>query len=218
MAAPRYIQNFSRRQAILVSDDQRVGTTLSPILSRLGLTMGQRMTANTQIEWAPADLDPERDIILVDGDLPRMPIVPRAASGETTPLVPVVGLVGVEAPSRLKTLLQVGATAFLAKPIHGGAVYSALYLAVNEHARKTGMINAIQMHEQRRNQRRFVVKAVLLVMRERDCDDEAAFAHLRNRSMHARVSVEQYCQYVVQRSATRNDSDPEPAVRLRSAE
>ncbi|MAU96581.1 MAG: ANTAR domain-containing protein [Fulvimarina sp.] len=218
MAVPRYIQNFSRRRAILVSDDLRVGAALSPILSRLGLTICQKATAEGPIELAPAELDPCLDVILVDGDLPRMPVVPRAASGDAGPFVPVVGLVGVEAPSRLKTLLQIGATAFLAKPIHAGSVYSALYLAVNEHARKAELSGALEVHEQRRRQRRFVIKAVLKVMQERGCDDDAAFVYLRNQSMHARVSIEQYCQYVVQRSATRNESDSEPDMRLRLAE
>ncbi|ORE95167.1 ANTAR domain-containing protein [Aurantimonas sp. 22II-16-19i] len=218
MAVPRYIQNFSRRRAILVSDDPRVGAALSPILSRLGLTICQKATAEGPIELSPADLDPGLDVILVDGDLPRMPVVPRSGSGDAGPFVPVVGLVGVEAPSRLKTLLQLGATAFLAKPIHAGSVYSALYLAVNEHARKAELSSALDDHEQRRRQRRFVIKAVLKVMQERSCDDDAAFVHLRNQSMHARVSIEQYCQYVVQRSATRNESDPEPDMRLRLAE
>lgn len=218
MAVPRYIQNFSRRRAILVSDDPRVGTALSPILSRLGLTMFQEATAEAPLDMSAAQLDPNLDVILVDGDLPRMPIVPRSPCGDGVPLAPVVGLVGVEAPSRLKTLMQIGATAFLAKPIHAGSIYSALYLSVNEHARKAGLANAIDEHEQRRRQRRFVIKAVVKVMKERDCDDDAAFAFLREQSMHARVSIEQYCQYVVQRSATRNDSDLEPAMRLRSAE
>ncbi|TFF20490.1 ANTAR domain-containing protein [Jiella endophytica] len=218
MAAPRYVQNFSRRRALLVSDDQRLGAVLSPILSRLGLTLCQRSTAEAPLELGAADLDTALDIVLVDGDLARMPLIPRIRPDEQSPLVPVVGLVGVEAPSRLKTLMQLGATAFLAKPIHAGSVYSALYLAVNEHARKVGLASALEAHEQRRRQRRYVIKAVLKVMGERGCDDDAAFAFLRNQSMHARVSIESYCQFVVQRSAARDDREPEPAVRLRSAE
>lgn len=218
MAVPRYIQNFSRRHAILISNDRRVGAALSPILTRLGLTMSQRETPDADGELAAVDLDPASDVLILDGDLPRMPPVPRLAGNDLIPLAPVVGLVGVEAPSRLKTLMQFGATAFLSKPIHGGSVYSALYLAVNEHARKACMMDALEAHEQRRRLRRFVIKAVLKVMKERGCNDDDAFAYLRNQSMHARVSVETYCQFVVQRSAASEECGSDLSLKLRSAE
>ncbi|MBO0662478.1 ANTAR domain-containing protein [Jiella sp. MQZ9-1] len=218
MAVHRYIQNFSHRNAILISDDTRLGATLSPVLGRLGLIVNENSMAEAPLEWSAEDLDASRDVVLIDGDLLRMPFIPRLKSDGLTPLVPVIGLVGMQAPSRLKTLMQLGATAFIPKPIHSGAVYSALYLAINEHARKAAQAEVIKAQEQRRHQRRFVIKAVLEVMRERGCDDEAAFAHLRNQSMHARVSIETYCQFVVQRSAARPECGSEPPQQLRSAD
>ncbi|MBB4003434.1 ANTAR domain-containing response regulator [Aurantimonas endophytica] len=216
MAPRRFVQNFSRRHAIVVSNDERVATVLMPTLQRLGLGVECRATGEEAVDLSTLPLQPCGHVIFVDGDLARTPIIPCRGDAGEMPAVPVVGLVGVEAPSRLKTLLQAGATAFLAKPVHGGAVFSALSLAVNEHARKSELFDLVDAHEQRRRQRRFVIKALVQLMAERGLDDEAAFALLRKQSMHERLSIEAYCQSVVQRSATIAEGEPEtpPSIRF----
>ena len=219
MAPSRFVQNFSRRHAILVSNDERVSTTLLPTLARLGLSAEHRLTGEEAVDLSQLSLQAEDHVVFVDGDLPRAPILPFSGGPGSLPLVPVVGLVGVEAPSRLRSLMQAGATAFLAKPVYGGSVFSALYLAVNEFNQKAEMAGDLATHETRRRQRRFVIKAVLQLMRERGLeDDDQAFAILRRESMQARLSIEAYCQYVVQRSAAQSESGADTLVMTRSAE
>ncbi|MCE7030537.1 ANTAR domain-containing response regulator [Jiella avicenniae] len=219
MAPSRFVQNFSRRHAILVSNDERVSATLPPTLARLGLTVEHRATGEEAVDLSQVPLQAEDHVVFVDGDLPRAPVLPFSAGPGSLPLAPVVGLVGVEAPSRLRSLMQAGATAFLAKPVYGGSVFSALYLAVNEFAQKADLSGALAAHETRRRQRRYVIKAILKLMRERGLDDDDhAFAILRRESMQARLSIEAYCQYVVQRSAAQSESGAETLVMTRSAE
>lgn len=199
MSMHRFAQNFSQRRALIVSRDLRGTTSLPPTLQKLGLTVEHLPIADDHTIATPEDLDPKRDVLFVDGDLDR----PIASVGDGgLPSVPVVGLVGVEAPSRLRSLMQVGATAFLSKPVHGGAVFSALYLAVNEYERTAALLAVLHQHEVRRRSRRHVIKAVTLLMQSHSVDDDAAFAMLRKESMSARISLEKYCEYVVQRSAT----------------
>ena len=216
MAPRRFVQNFSHRHAVVVSNDERVATVLIPTLQRLGLSGECRATGDEVVDLSILPLQSCDHVVFIDGDLPRSPIVACRGDAAEMPTVPVVGLVGVEAPSRLKTLLQAGATAFLAKPVHGGAVFSALALAVNEHARKCELLDLVEAHEERRRQRKFVIKALVQLMAECGLDDEAAFALLRKRSMHQRLSIEAYCQSVVQRSATIADGEPTtpPSIRF----
>lgn len=208
MSMLRFAQNFSQRRALIVSRDFRGTASLPPTLQKLGLTVEHLAIDEDQGVATPDDLDPRRDVLFVDGDLDR----PLAPVGDLSP-APVVGLVGVEAPSRLRGLMQVGATAFLSKPVYGGAVFSALYLAVNQYDREAALHAMLHEHEARRRLRRHVIKAVTLVMQDHAIDDEAAFAMLRKHSMSARVSLEKYCEYVVQRSAA--ELEREAAVKAR---
>ncbi|MBO0904794.1 ANTAR domain-containing response regulator [Jiella sonneratiae] len=219
MVPGRFVQNFSHRRAILVSNDDRAIATLTATLGRLGLTVSHRPTKDEAADLSQEPLQAAEVVLFVDGDLARAPVLPLSDGSGPMPRVPVVGLVGVEAPSRLRALMQTGATAFLAKPVYAGSVFSALYLAVNEHAAKADQLAAIGAHETRRRQRRFVIKAVLKLMRERGLDDDdAAFAILRRESMQARLSIEAYCQFVVQRSAALSESGADGPLMSRSAE
>ena len=66
-----------------------------------------------------SDLDPDRDIVFFDADQPINP-APLLLPGANFSVAPVIGIVGVEAPSRLKLLAEAGATAILRKPIQAG--------------------------------------------------------------------------------------------------
>ncbi|TGD96983.1 ANTAR domain-containing response regulator [Methylobacterium nonmethylotrophicum] len=195
MTGPWLIQNFSGMQAYLIIAPATVSDTLVATLMKLGLTVASILRADEAPQLAWAELEPERALVIVDGDLPLPGMAASAVSD--LPPVPVLGLVGVEAPSRLRSLLQFGATGLLRKPIHGASVYAALYLTVNEHQRRRALEEQLARHEERRRGRRHVVKAILRVMQERGLDDDAAFEALRRDSMRARLPLEQYCEALV---------------------
>ncbi|UHC20123.1 ANTAR domain-containing protein (plasmid) [Methylobacterium currus] len=196
MTGTRLIQNFSGMHAHLIVAPQTATDTLVATLMKLGLTVASVRPTGETPRLDPAELESERALVIVDGDLP---LPGMTASGVCDlPPVPVLGLVGVEAPSRLKGLLQFGATGLLRKPIHGASVYAALYLTVNEHERRRVLEEQLSRHEERRRGRRHVVKAILRLMQERGLDDDAAFEALRRDSMRARLPLEQYCEALVQ--------------------
>lgn len=195
MTTPRLIQNFSGAQALLIAPPSTATDVLASTLMKLGLTVASVVPAG-EAPWLDFDsLDPEHHIVVVDGDLP-LPGLAASAVPDLPP-VPVVGLVGVEAPSRLKGLLQLGATGLLRKPIHGASVYAALFLAVNEHNRRRLLEERIARHEERRRGRRHVVKAILRLMQEHGLDDDAAYEALRRDAMRARQPLEAYCEALV---------------------
>ncbi|KTS09647.1 response regulator receiver protein [Methylobacterium radiotolerans] len=195
MTTPRLIQNFSGAQALLIAPPSTATDVLASTLMKLGLTVASVVPAG-EAPWLDLDsLDPEHHIVVVDGDLP-LPGLAASAVPDLPP-VPVVGLVGVEAPSRLKGLLQLGATGLLRKPIHGASVYAALFLAVNEHNRRRLLEEHIARHEERRRGRRHVVKAILRLMQEHGLDDDAAYEALRRDAMRARQPLEAYCEALV---------------------
>lgn len=196
MTNPRLIQNFSGSQALVITPPSTATEVLAATLLKLGLTVASVLPNGEAPYLDLGGLDPERHIVIVDGDLPLPGL--SASSVSNLPPVPVLGLVGVEAPSRLKGLLQLGATGLLRKPIHGASVYAALFLAVNEHNRRRLLEERLARHDERRRGRRYVVKAILRTMQEHGLDDDAAFEVLRRDAMRARQPLEAYCEALIQ--------------------
>lgn len=209
MRPNRYVQNFRQRRAMLISKDNRAVVSITGMVERLGMSIERLSPTAEELRCVIREADGQRDVLFLDGDLNLIPDTENSHMDEVTEL-PVIGLVGIEAPSRLRSLMQFGATAFIPKPVQGGAVFSALYLAVNSFEKTAHLRGSLQELEHRRRYRRHVIKAVTMVMQSHALDDEGAFALLRKESMRARLSLEAYCEGVVQRSTTRPFRDKGP--------
>lgn len=206
MTAIRCVQNFSQRRALIVSDDYRALGRLDDYLIRLGLSVQYLPFDGGTVDLNVFGVAPNADVLFLDGDLGSAVFVPRYPESEL-PIVPVVGMVGIEAPSRLGALFANGATAFIKKPIHVGSVFSSLFMAVNAHKQRVALLEKSQDLQSRRNMRRFVIKAIVLLMEQLRIDDERAYILLRERSMDAQSSVEEYCKQFVQRHDESGSND-----------
>lgn len=188
MSGARLVQNFRGQRGVLWGGPGVASETLRASLARLG--MGLVRFADID----PAGLDAQRDVLLLDGDCP---LEPELAGPGGRPLAPAIGLVGVEAPSRLKALMDLGATAFLRKPVHPAAVYAALFLAVNSYHRRRSMELELAAQASRRQGRRAVVKAVVHLMQTTGLSDDEAYAVLRRESMRRRISIEDHAEQLI---------------------
>ncbi|WP_062227594.1 ANTAR domain-containing response regulator [Aureimonas frigidaquae] len=202
MSQVRPIQNFSGKCAHVATADERAMAALGTMLPKFGMHVARLSLAEGGLQ----PMVPQGDIVFVDGDLPDLRQL-RLGPDNAAPPMPVIGLIGVEAPSRLRLLVDLGTAAFLPKPIHSGSVFSALYLAACQHERRLSLEATVEELDMRRRKRRHVIKAVTLVMRMDGLDDDAAFQKLRRLAMQARVPIETYCEIVVQRCTTQADRE-----------
>ncbi len=189
MIAPRTIKNFRGFRGLWLGPPSPAATMLAATMERLGATFELRT------DWSSDDVHLERDICFIDGDT-MFDASGLCAPGQQQPLVPVIGVVGSEVPSRLKALFDVGATALLRKPVHPSTVYSALFLAANNHARLARLAHRTAEQDRRLGGRRFVIKAVVKLVQEHGICDEQAFALLRRESMRLRIGIEDYAKTV----------------------
>ena len=187
MTAQRLIQNFRQCRAVLLESPDFHAETLERTLLRLGVSL----VRFDQVEIGA--LDDNRDILFIDADQPFNPAA-LLAVGSSLPVAPVIGIVGVEAPSRLKLLSEAGATSLLRKPVASAAVYSALFLGVNNYRRLQAMEQRLAEQGRRRHGRRFVVKAVVALCQARGLSDDDAYAELRRESMRQRAGIEEFCE------------------------
>jgi AmiR/NasT family two-component response regulator len=195
---PRLLQNFKGGRALVVTGRCGWEGTLETTLAKLGVACEYPEIVGGRAQIEVASLQPERDILFVDGDLEGAVVI-EVNSVSRLPPVPVIGLVGVEAPSRLKALVNLGATSFLRKPVHGGAVYSSLFMGINQFLLRSDMYARLQDLEARRRGRRSVIRAIILLMQQNGFDEEGAYSQLRRESMRVRQNLELYCEEFLSR-------------------
>jgi AmiR/NasT family two-component response regulator len=196
----RLLQNFKGGRALVVIRRAGWEATLENTLAKLGVACEYPEIVDGRAQIDVAGLSPERDILFIDGDLEGVVTIEINPTSRLAS-VPVIGLVGVEAPSRLKALVNLGATSFLRKPVHGGAVYTSLFMGINQFLLRSETNDRLQELEQRRRGRRAVVRATIMLMRQHGLDEDAAYSQLRRESMRARQNLELYCEEFLSRWA-----------------
>jgi AmiR/NasT family two-component response regulator len=200
----RLLQNFKGGRALVVTKHAGSEATLETTLAKLGVATEYCEIVAGRAQIDINSLQPERDILFVDGDLEGAVAI-EVNPTSRLPQVPVIGLVGVEAPSRLKALVNLGATSFLRKPVHGGAVYASLFMGINQFLLRSEMHERLQDLEARRRGRRAVLRAVIWLMREYHLDEDAAYSQLRRQSMRARQNLELYSEEFLSKRAQSPD-------------
>jgi AmiR/NasT family two-component response regulator len=113
--------------------------------------------------------------------------------------MPMIALIGSEAPGRVEWALRMGADAQLLKPVGDSGVYSALLIARAAFEARQALTGEVDGLRARLAERQTVVRAVTLLAQ---CgDDEEAYAELRRLAMGWRVTIEEAASRVVARGA-----------------
>ncbi|MEZ2329704.1 ANTAR domain-containing response regulator [Mesorhizobium sp. RCC_202] len=179
--------NFvSWRAAILHRSDDSI-ERLKRQLERLGVTV--------LVQWKPLDLaETPADIVLVDADQGWDDLLPW--DGDDAP-VPVVALLGSEAPGRIAWALAKGAGAIMAKPVVAASVYPALVLATHAHHERTAVKARIAGLEERLRLRPIVHDAMRSIMAAQGGDEDGAYRTLCRLAMQRRLTVEHVAAAIV---------------------
>lgn len=196
MINSRLVQNFSGNRAILLGLCGHSQGPVETMLVKLGLSVEATQLNDDALKALLPSLDPDRDVLFVDGDSDIASIMPIATADRYS-LIPIIALVGVEAPSRLKALINLGVTAFIKKPVQASGVYSALFLGVNQYRISRSLKEAVQEYEKRKRGRKWLVKAIIKLTRL-GIDEDSAYAHLRREAMRAQKTVEAYSEQLLQ--------------------
>ncbi len=181
MSTPSFsTPSFVGRRAVILHRPEDGIERLARQLGLLGL--------GVERQWWPLAADQACDIVLVDADqgwAGLLPWEPGAA------LLPVVALLGSEAPGRIAWAIEQGAGAIIAKPVVAAAVYPALVLAVHAFDERQAARERIAGLSARLRLRGLVLKAVEAIALARQIDEEAAYRQLREIAMRRRMTLEQ---------------------------
>lgn len=169
--------NFRGRRAVVLHRPHGSVENVLRQLERLGVEAVQR--------WPDLRAgDAGADILLFDADMgydEQFPWQPGQAP------MPLIALVGSEAPGRLEWMLAHGACGHLLKPVGSGGVYSALVIACHAFSERAGLRDRLR-------QRPVVAQAVALLMTAQGLGEDDAYRTLRSGAMARRQNLETYCR------------------------
>ncbi|WP_027169148.1 ANTAR domain-containing protein [Mesorhizobium sp. WSM3224] len=109
--------------------------------------------------------------------------------------MPLVALIGSEAPGRIEWSLSHKADAQLLKPVGTAGVYSALLIARQSFEARKQLAGEIAALRQRVGERQTIVRAVAALAK--GSDDDRAYAQLRSLAMSWQISVEEAARRIV---------------------
>lgn len=196
MKHPIRVQNLGGAMAVILHRPHPTVQALERQLRAIGLHVSQ--------SWP--ELGPEAlgaDFVFFDVDMGHDEQFPWAPGHSP---MPMIALIGSEAPGRIEWSLRTGAHAHLLKPVGDGGVYSTLLIARDAFDAKRARSAEIADLRQRLDERRTVVRAITLLITHGAKDDAAAYGQLRQMAMAWRVSFEEAAARIVARMTTQHDT------------
>ncbi len=182
----RETPNFTGWYAAILHREDSNTERLIRQLTLLGL--------GTSLRWEPLSAMERPDLVIVDADQGWDGLL---ASAPAHPAVPVIALLGSEAPGRIAWALEQGAGAIIAKPVASSAVYPALVMAVSIHQERMATRSKMDRLEERVRMRPLVHAAVQKIMEARGVGEEQAYTILRGSAMQRRLPMEQLAAFIL---------------------
>jgi two-component system, response regulator / RNA-binding antiterminator len=182
------IQNLGGARAIILHRPHPTVQALTRQLQAIGLEVAQ--------VWP--ELGPDAlaaDFVFFDADMGYDAQFPWALGASP---MPMIALIGSEAPGRIEWSLQIGAHAQLLKPVGDNGAYSALLIARDALEAQRRLSAEIADLRRRIDERQTVVRAVRLLAAQ-GLPEADAYAQLRRMAMDWRVSFEDAALRVVAR-------------------
>lgn len=191
MKRPIRIQNLGGARAMILHRPHPTVAALTRQLAAIGLQVTQA--------WPEAGAEAmAQDFIFFDADMGHDEMFPWPV--QQAPM-PMVALIGSEAPGRIEWALRAGAHAQLLKPVGDNGAYSALLIARDAFDAQRAFYAEIADLRRRLDERQTVVRAVTLLSARGKTEAEA-YAQLRQMAMAWRISFEDAAGRIVGGSAS----------------
>ena len=111
--------------------------------------------------------------------------------------LPMVAILGSEAPGRIEWTLAQEPSAYLMKPVGSTGVFSALSIALHNFALRRSREQALRRMEERLQLRGQVLRAAMALMKRHGIGDEEALQLLRAEAMRRRATLEAVSVWVL---------------------
>ncbi|WP_367716100.1 ANTAR domain-containing protein [Nitratireductor sp. GISD-1A_MAKvit] len=181
--------NFVGWRALILHRPHQNVDALSAQCARIGIAAEQAWPTLENSEVMR-----DFNVLLIDADMgydEQFPWSPGLAP------MPMIALIGSEAPGRIAWTIGQGADAQLLKPIGSAGLYSALVVASQGFLRRTAQTEEIARLKDQLAQRQVVAEATAILMLKHNCDAGTAYNHLRKEAMAQRRSIEKTAAAII---------------------
>lgn len=180
MKRPVRIQNLGGAQAIILHRPHPTVQALTRQLTAIGLAV-------TQV-WPELDASAlGADFVFFDADMGHDAQFPWAPGASP---MPMIALIGSEAPGRIEWSLEAGAHAQMLKPVGDNGAYATLLVARAAFDAQAALSVEIAGLRRRLDERQTLVRAVTLLAARGGTEAEA-YDRLRQMAMAWRVTLEE---------------------------
>lgn len=146
------------------------------------------------VVWPQVDgADADCDVVFFDADMGHDGQFPWPRGFAP---MPMIALIGSEAPGRVEWALAQGSNAHLLKPIGSTGAYSALLIAAHAYQITRSQADDIRALEDRLRQRPIVVRAVLKLLQQERLDEAGAWKRLRKIAMDWGMTIEETAEAI----------------------
>jgi AmiR/NasT family two-component response regulator len=146
------------------------------------------------VVWPQIDsTDADYDVLFFDADMGHDGQFPWPSGFAP---MPMIALIGSEAPGRVEWALAQGSNAHLLKPIGSTGAYSALLIAAHAYQVARNQADDIRTLEGRLRQRPLVVHAILKLMQQEQLDEPSAWKRVRKIAMDWGMTVEETAEAI----------------------
>lgn len=191
-----HIPSLGQARALVLHRPHATVQALHRQLAAIGLIVAEA--------WPEPNADMlAADFVFFDADLCHDGQFPWKAGQAPMPLI---ALIGSEAPGRIEWVLSIGADAQLLKPVASNGVYSALLIARAAFEARARHGAEISQLRTRLAGRQNLLKATLLLVAAGRSEADA-YDHLRQNAMKDRCTIEEAAARVIARLAGDRDSD-----------
>lgn len=174
------IPHLGGARAIVLHRAHADGTAVLRQLGAIGLS--------AELAWPDLPADAAlAEFVFFDADMACDDQMPWTI-GEAP--MPLIAMIGTEAPGRVEWALRQRADAHIVKPVGNAGIYSALLIARQKFDERQALYREIRALRAQVSERRIVVQAVVRLT-ERGQTEAEAFALLRRLAMDAQTTVEE---------------------------
>ncbi|MHA7971573.1 ANTAR domain-containing response regulator [Rhizobium sp. CAU 1783] len=146
------------------------------------------------VVWPQVDgADADCDVVFFDADMGHDGQFPWPRGFAP---MPMIALIGSEAPGRVEWALAQGSNAHLLKPIGSTGAYSALLIAAHAYQITRSQADDIRALEDRLRQRPIVVRAILKLLQQERLDEAGAWKRLRKIAMDWGMTIEETAEAI----------------------
>ena len=185
MKRPLRIHNLGQAKAVILHRPHPTVTALTRQLTAIGLSVEQ--------VWPMLDASAlGADFVFFDADMGHDDQFPWQP-GQSP--MPMIALIGSEAPGRIEWMLDAGAHAQMLKPVGDNGAYATLLVARAAFDAQAALSDEIAGLRRRLGERQTVIRAVTLLMR--NGTEAEAYDRLRQMAMAWRITLEDAAARVV---------------------